>query len=248
MLWQRCCNHWGMVVASFSGWCQAFRRTLEKNIHLQNANAVMVRVVCPHCQSEVTIDPETGTQFSCMWCNSNFQYEQDKSSTNLSPGTLWLSSTIDTENEHELMDGQKAHLKGLGWFVGISALFLIPFTILGGAAGFFSCFIFVAGSAAMAAFFSQTDSHEGLYYNTSTGMLTLVSTNEQGFWYVDKQVHKNHISSVEVLDIWLGEHQGSKLVLKIRGNGWVETMHAHGFKSKLFEELVGMEVQHKQAR
>ena len=25
-----------------------------------------------------------------------------------------------------------------------------------------------AGSAAMAAFFSQTDSHEGLYYNTST--------------------------------------------------------------------------------
>ena len=208
----------------------------------------MVRVVCPHCQSEVTIDPETGTQFSCMWCNSNFQYEQDEPSTNLSPGTLWLSSTIDTENEHELMDGQKDHLKGLGWFVGISALFLIPFTILGGAAGFFSCFIFVAGSAAMAAFFSQTDSHEGLYYNTSTGMLTLVSTNEQGFWYVDKQVHKNQISSVEVLDIWLGEHQGSKLVLKIRGNGWVETMHAHGFKSKLFEELVGMEVQHKQAR
>lgn len=220
----------------------------KKNIHPQNADAVMVRVVCPHCQSEVTIDPETGTQFSCMWCNSNFQYEQDEPSTNLSPGTLWLSSTIDTENEHELMDGQKDHLKGLGWFVGISALFLIPFTILGGAAGFFSCFIFVAGSAAMAAFFSQTDSHEGLYYNTSTGMLTLVSTNEQGFWYVDKQVHKNQISSVEVLDIWLGEHQGSKLVLKIRGNGWVETMHAHGFKSKLFEELVGMEVQHKQAR
>ena len=237
-----------MVVASFSGWCQAPRRNLEKNIHLQNTDAVMVRVVCPHCQSEVTIDPETGTQFSCMWCNSNFQYEQDKSSTNLSPGTLWLSSTIDTENEHELMDGQKARLKGLGWFVGISALFLIPFTILGGAAGFFSCFIFVAGSAAMAAFFSQTDSHEGLYYNTSTGMLTLVSTDEQGFWYVDKQVHKNHISSVEVLDVWLGEHQGSKLVLKIRGNGWVETMHAHGFKSKLFEELVGMDVQHKQAR
>ena len=206
----------------------------------------MVRVVCPHCNSELTIDPDAGVEFTCMWCNSNFQYEQEEASGNLSPGTLWLESTIDTENEFQLMDGQKARAKGLGWFFGISALFLIAFTAIGGAAGFFSCFIFIAGSTAMAVFFSQTDSHEGLYYNTSTEMLTLISTNEHGFWYVDKQVHKNQISSVEVHDIWLGEHSGSKLLLKIHGNGWVETMHAHGFKSKLFEELVGMDVQHKQ--
>ena len=88
-------------------------RTSKNNIHLQKPRSIMVRVVCPHCNSEVTIDPDAGVEFTCMWCNSSFQYAQEEASGNLSPGTLWLESTIDTENEFKLMDGQKARAKDL---------------------------------------------------------------------------------------------------------------------------------------
>ena len=202
----------------------------------------MAEVVCPHCNSEVLIELHTGSEFTCPLCRTDFFYEHDETSTELSPGTAWLSPNIDIENEIELMDGKRAQAKGLGLFFGISALFLIPFTILGGAAGFLSCFIFIIGSTAMAAFFGQTDIKHGLYYNSSTGMLTCISTRKNGFWYVDKQIHSDQLSRVELYTVYLGEHQGHKLILKLHGDGWMQRMPGYGFRTKLFEKLVGMDV------
>ena len=90
---------------------------------------------------------------------------------------------------------------------------------------------------------TMQDLYYALYFTESNEIVTCVSTDGNGPWYIERQVHKSQIQKAELKYHDGGEHGRSSYSLRLIGNNWIENIDALGLKKDLFEECIGIKIE-----
>ena len=90
---------------------------------------------------------------------------------------------------------------------------------------------------------TMQDLYYALYFTESNEIVTCVSTDGNGPWYIERQVHKSQIQKAELKYHDGGEHGRSSYSLRLIGNNWIENIDALGLKEDLFEECIGIKIE-----
>ena len=201
----------------------------------------MVEVSCPHCDETVLIGTDSGVDFTCPSCEEEFIFDGTENSDNeVNDEKEWIQFNFHPVNDIELMNGKSERSRGIGIMSGGVLVLTIFLTLIAGpfgiCAGLFA-FVWLVG---MMYFFSRQDLYYALYYTESNDMVTFVSTDGNGPWYIERKVRRTEIQRAELECFDGGEHGGGSCKLKLFGNNWMEDMDALGLKKDLFETHVGI--------
>lgn len=204
----------------------------------------MVEVSCPHCDETVLIDTDSGVDFTCPSCEEDFVFEDNENlEHDINDEKKWIQFNPNPMNDIELMNGKRERSRGIRIMSGgvlVLTIFLTliagPFGICGGLFAFF----WIVGLMYL---FSNRDLYYALYFTESNDIVTFVSTDGKGPWYIERKVRRTEIQRAELKCIDGGEHGGSSCSLKLFGNNWMEDMDALGLKSDLFESHIGIKIE-----
>jgi hypothetical protein len=204
----------------------------------------MVEVYCPHCDETVQIDTNSGGDFTCPSCEEDFIFEDNENlEHDINDEKKWIQFNPNPMNDIELMNGKSERSKGIRIMSGIVLVLTIFLTLLAGPFGIclgLFAFVWLVG---MVFFFTKQDLYFALYYTESNDMVTCVSTDGNGPWYIERKVERTEIQRAELKCIGGGEHGGTTCSLKLFGNNWTEHMDALGLKEDLFETHVGIKIE-----
>ena len=204
----------------------------------------MVEVSCPHCDETVLIDTNSGVDFTCPSCEEDFVFEENENlDDEIKDEKKWIQFTPNPMNDIELMNGKSERNRGIRIMSGIVVVLTVFLTLIAGpfgiCAGLFA-FVWLVG---MVYFFSKQDLYFALYFTESNDVMTCVSTDGNGPWLIERQVHKSQIQKAELNCYDGGEHGGTSCSLRLFGNDWTDDIDALGLKKNLFEEYIGIKIE-----
>ena len=209
----------------------------------------MVEVSCPHCDETVLLDTKSGVGFNCPFCQKDFIFEENENlDDDIDDEKSWIQFNFNPENDIELMNGKSGRYKQIAI---TSAIVVVPCVIItyfaphmGICSGLFAL-VWVGGLQYL---FTMKDYYYALYFTKSSEILTIVSTEGNGPWYIERQVHKSQIQKAELKRHDGGEHGSDSYSLRLIGNNWIEHIDALGndalsLKKGLFEECIGIKIE-----
>ena len=204
----------------------------------------MVEVSCPHCDETVLLDTSSGVEFNCPSCQKDFNFEENENlDDDINDEESWIQFNFNPENDIELMNGKIGRYKGIG---AISAIVVVPCIIViffAGPIGICVTLFALVWMGGLEFLFSMQDLYFALYFTKSNEIVTCVSTDGNGPWYIERQVHKSQIQKAELKYHDGGEHGRSSYSLRLIGNNWIENINAIGLKKDLFEECIGIKIE-----
>lgn len=204
----------------------------------------MVEVSCPHCDETVLLDTSSGVEFNCPSCQKDFIFEENENlDDDINDEESWIQFNFNPENDIELMNGKIGRYKGIG---AISAIVVVPCIIViffAGPIGICVTLFALVWMGGLEFLFSMQDLYFALYFTKSNEIVTCVSTDGNGPWYIERQVHKSQIQKAELKYHDGGEHGRSSYSLRLIGNNWIENINAIGLKKDLFEECIGIKIE-----
>ena len=206
----------------------------------------MVEVSCPHCDETVLLDTNSGVEFNCPSCQKDFIFEENENlDDDINDEKSWIQFNFNPENDIELMNGNSGRNKGIGIISAIAVVLGIFITLIAGPFGICVGLFALVWMGGLGYLFTMQDLYYALYFTESNEIVTCVSTDGNGPWYVERQVHKSQIQKAELKCYDGGEHGGSSCSLRLIGNNWIEDMDALGLKKDLFEECIGIKIEQK---
>ena len=204
----------------------------------------MVEVSCPHCDETVLLDTNSGVEFNCPSCQKDFIFEENENlDDDINDEKSWIQFNFNPENDIELMNGKSGRNKSIG---AISAIVVVPCIIIIyfagpiGICGLLFALVWMGGLGYLS---TMQDLYYALYFTESNEIVTCVSTDGNGPWYIERQVHKSQIQKAELKYHDGGEHGRSSYSLRLIGNNWIENIDALGLKEDLFEECIGIKIE-----
>ena len=204
----------------------------------------MVEVSCPHCDETVLLDTNSGVEFNCPSCQKDFIFEENENlDDDINDEKSWIQFNFNPEDDIELMNGKSGRYKGIG---GISAIVVVPCIIVilfAGPIGICATLFALVWVGGLEYLFTMQDYYYALYFTESNEIVTYVSTDGNGPWYIERQVHKSQIQKAELKYHDGGEHGRSSYSLRLIGNNWIENISAVGLKKDLFEECIGIKIE-----
>ena len=204
----------------------------------------MVEVSCPHCDETVLLDTNSGVEFNCPSCQKDFIFEENENlDDDINDEKSWIQFNFNPEDDIELMNGKSGRYKGIG---GISAIVVVPCIIVilfAGPIGICATLFALVWVGGLEYLFTMQDYYYALYFTESNEIVTCVSTDGNGPWYIERQVHKSQIQKAELKYHDGGEHGRSSYSLRLIGNNWIENISAVGLKKDLFEECIGIKIE-----
>lgn len=204
----------------------------------------MVEVSCPHCDETVLLDTNSGVEFNCPSCQKDFIFEENENlDDDINDEKSWIQFNFNPENDIELMNGNSGRNKGIGIISAIAVVLGIFITLIAGPFGICVGLFALVWMGGLGYLFTMQDLYYALYFTESNEIVTCVSTDGNGPWYVERQVHKSQIQKAELKCYDGGEHGGSSCSLRLIGNNWIEDMIALGLKEDLFEECIGIKIE-----
>ena len=204
----------------------------------------MVEVSCPHCDETVLLDTNSGVEFNCPSCQKDFIFEENENlDDDINDEKSWIQFNFNPEDDIELMNGKSGRYKGIG---GISAIVVVPCIIVilfAGPIGICVTLFALVWVGGLEYLFTMQDYYYALYFTESNEIVTCVSTDGNGPWYIERQVHKSQIQKAELKYHDGGEHGRSSYSLRLIGNNWIENINAVGLRKDLFEECIGIKIE-----
>ena len=204
----------------------------------------MVEVSCPHCDETVLLDTNSGVEFNCPSCQKDFIFEENENlDDDINDEKSWIQFNFNPEDDIELMNGKSGRYKGIG---GISAIVVVPCIIVilfAGPIGICVTLFALVWVGGLEYLFTMQDYYYALYFTESNEIVTCVSTDGNGPWYIERQVHKSQIQKAELKYHDGGEHGRSSYSLRLIGNNLIENISAVGLKKDLFEECIGIKIE-----
>ena len=204
----------------------------------------VVEVSCPHCDETVLLDTNSGVEFKCPSCQKDFIFEENENlDDDINDEKSWTQFNFNPENDIELMNGKSERSKGIGIISAIVAVPSIFITLFAGPFGICVGLFALVWMGGLGYLFTMQDLYYALYFTESNEIVTCVSTDGNGPWYIERQVHKSQIQKAELKCYDGGEHGGSSCSLRLIGNNWIEDINALGLKKDLFEECIGIKIE-----
>ena len=204
----------------------------------------MVEVSCPHCDETVLLDTNSGVEFNCPSCQKDFIFEENENlDDDINDEKSWIQFNFNPEDDIELMNGKSGRYKDTG---AISAIVVVPCIIIilfAGPIGICVTLFALVWVGGLEYLFTMQDYYYALYFTESNEIVTCVSTDGNGPWYIERQVHKSQIQKAELKYHDGGEHGRSSYSLRLIGNNWIENISAVGLKKDLFEECIGIKIE-----
>ena len=206
----------------------------------------MVEVSCPHCDETVLLDTNSGVEFNCPSCQKDFIFEENENlDDDINDEKSWIQFNFNPENDIELMNGNSGRYKAIG---AISAIAVVPCIIIilfAGPFGICATLFALVWMGGLGYLSTMQDLYYALYFTESNEIVTCVSTDGNGPWYIERQVHKSQIQKAELKFHDGGEHGRDSYSLRLIGNNWIEDINAAGLKKDLFEECIGIKIDRK---
>ncbi len=204
----------------------------------------MVEVSCPHCDETVLLDTSSGVEFNCPSCQKDFIFEENENlDDDINDEKSWIQFNFNPENDIELMNGKSGRYKAIGAITAIGVVPCIIITLFAGPFGICATLFGLVWMGGLGYLSTMQDLYYALYFTESNEIVTCVSTDGNGPWYIERQVHKSQIQKAELKFHDGGEH--SWYSLRLIGNNWIEDINAAGLKKDLFEECIGIKIDRK---
>ena len=204
----------------------------------------MVEVFCPHCDETVQIDTNSGVDFTCPSCQEDFIFDGTENSDNeVNDEKEWIQFNFHPVNDIELMNGKSERSRGIRIVSGGVLVLTIFLTLIAGPFGICGGLFALVWIVGLIYLFTNQDLYYALYYTELNDMVTCVSTDGKGPWYIERKVQRTEIQRAELKCIGGDDNGGGSCSLTLFGKNWMEDMDALGLKSDLFETHIGIKIE-----
>ena len=175
---------------------------------------------------------------NCPSCQKDFIFEENENlDDDINDEKSWIQFNFNPENDIELMNGKRG-IKAQAISAICSAVIYYLFC-----RKLNMCCIIRLSLDGWFGYLAMQDLYYALYFTESNEIVTCVSTDGNGPWYIERQVHKSQIQKAELKYHYGGEHGRSSYSLRLIGNNWIENINAVGLKEDLFEECIGIKIE-----